>query len=446
MTQRIVVPLLVLAVLIGAAAVALLLVSGDDEDTPALVLRPTAIADSPTATPLDVPTDELPTDHAPGSLVDVPPRPTDFADYPDVIAAYLTAAGDAALDPPCLVRLLAAWEMPPGAEGRVGDLTGYAPCLVGSTDTDLDNEVIVVLTSPTPDPPSSGEIQAKFVLFDRTGTEYRVAFEESLGSLGSHSPVPDILVATGDINAGGTGVLVYGRPICGAHTCTWQVHAITGSDAGYRSLTPEGGLSMATANVGVTDVDGDGDEEIVLRGGIIRSAGAGPQRERTEIYTWDGDQYTLVGTEFDPSGLRYFVVRDADAAFADGDYAKAVRLYTQARDDDVLEEVMYFGSRDELMAYTGLRLGLSYLLLGDTDAASRQINTAIANYPVSVIGQAAVIFRNAIDLTRAGHSGDLGASCHAVTEFARKNLERLEEAWRYGHANPRFDPESVCPF
>ena len=97
------------------------------------------------------------------------------------------------------------------------------------------------------------------------------------------------------------------------------------------------------------------------------------------------------------------------------------------------------------MAYSGFRLGLSNLKLGDTRAASDHIEAAIGNYPVSLDAKAALAFRSAINLTRVG-AGDLSVGCQATIAFANQNLARFEESWNYGYANPGFDPVKFCPF
>ncbi len=99
-----------------------------------------------------------------------------------------------------------------------------------------------------------------------------------------------------------------------------------------------------------------------------------------------------------------------------------------------------------MLAHSGFRLGLAYIKLGDVRAASDAIEQTIASYPVSLHGKAAVVFRNAAGLTQVGVNSDLSTACRAVAEFARQNLERFEEVWYYGYANPEFRPEALCPF
>ncbi len=397
----------------------------------------------PTATPE---TTVLPTAGAATATreptVPIPARPDAFADYLEVIAAYLSEAGDAALGPPCLEELIEELVM---AEPDI-PLTPEERCVMGNTDTDDEDEIVVLLTAE-----GSFGLLSNVVVFDRGTKGYDVTYQWR-GLDGVHQPFVSEIVSVGDITGDGAGELVHATNWCGASTCTLNVFVVAGDSGKYKRLdtsadVPEfpSEIAMPSAEVRVEDTNGDGTMEIVLHGGIIQSAAAGPQRMRTEVYGWDGEQFSLTSIENDPPARRYFKVRDADDAFSQGDYEQAVGLYQEAIDGTGLKEVTWFGSREELTAYSTFRLGLSYLKLGDTKAAAQQISAAIANYPVSLHGKAAMTFRNAISLNQGGYSGQLSAGCDAVSDFANQNLDRLREVWDYGWANPDFDPDALCP-
>jgi tetratricopeptide (TPR) repeat protein len=389
-----------------------------------------------------------------GVRVTVPPRPAEFEDYAEVIAAYLTQAGDAAIGEPCLAELFAAWQMPSGDEGQLApsEPPRGARCLVGNTDGDPEAEVAVSLSFWLAETPAFDlSMLTKVAILDRVDGVYRVVYETQLAEKPEPSLAPAVLVAAEDLTADGAGELVYTTTFCGAHTCFLTVNVLSGDATGYRALTPsdppgQSAVRVASADLRVEDTDGNATKELVLYGGLIGSAGAGVQRAATFTYAWNGETFSLASTVYEPSDLRYFKVRDADDAFARGDYEEAAALYDEAATSDELQEVEFFGSREELRAYALFRRGLSGLQLGDANAASRAIEQAIASYPISLYGQAAVLFRNAGNLSQAGSSGDLSEGCRAVTDFARENAERLQEIWDYGYANPQPAPEDVCPF
>jgi hypothetical protein len=375
----------------------------------------------------------------------VPPRPPDFEDYPSAVAAYLSKAGSAAAER-CLAGLLEAWTMPePDAP-----LAAEERCRAGNTDADADDELAVLFTA-TPEDPGLFGLLSNVAVFDLDGDAYRVVYQSWTADQ-FPEVFPHSIAAAGDVNADGNGELVYTRSTCGAHTCTLSVFVITGDGAGYRHLTPftddpaaPSGIAMETAELTLEDRDGDGAQEIVLHGGIIGSAGAGPQRTRTEVYAWNGEVYALTELTYDTSDLRYFAVLDADAAFGERDYERAAQLYEEALGDG-LAEVEGFGSRDELLAYAEFRLGLSRLVLDDFTGASQAIEVAIARYPATMTADAAIAFRNAMNLSEAGYAGDLAAGCAAATGALENDAARFEEAWSYGYANPQLTPAAVCPF
>lgn len=385
----------------------------------------------------------------PEVIVPVPARPAAFEDYPRAVADYLSATGGPARGVPCLAELLDSWALPAPEHTPIATRDR---CRTGNMDADSDDEVVVLFTAEPDDPGVSG-LLSNVVVFDRTGGGYRVAYQSFVPEQFPQL-TPQAIVAAEDINDDGAGELVYTSTWCGAHTCTLSVFALTGDGEQYAALTSPvedrhaeiGSIAMETADVTLEDRDGDGEQEIVLHGGVIQSVGAGPQRTRTDIYAWNGSTYALTDTAFDESTLRYFKVVDADTAFAAGDYEEAVRGYREALERDNLEDVEYFGSREELLAYTTFRLGLSYLLLGDTAQASQHIEATIATYPASQIGRATVEFRNAIDLTQVGHNGGLAGGCAAATASLNGDPDRFQTAWNYGYANKGLGPADVCPF
>ena len=396
-----------------------------------------------------------PTDAAPASEIDVPPRPAAFADYPDAVATYLSDAGDAAVAT-CLAGLLDVWAMPDGREPLPGDPPPAGErCLAGNVDQDPEDEIAVRFTAE-PDDPAYAGLLSNVAVFDQADGAYRVAYQtwtaDELPEGAHASPFPHTVASAGDINADGNGELVYTTSTCGAHTCSLTVFVLTGTPDAYRHLTPESpdpanpyGIAMETADLSVEDRDGDGAQEIVLHGGTINSVGAGPQRTRTEVYAWDGAVYALTELLYDPSDLRLFRVLDADEAFAAARYDEAATLYNEAIVDTTLADAENFGSRDELLAYAHFRLGLSHLQLGDTAGASQAVETAISRFPTTLIAGAAVAFRDAIDLSQV-RAGELSAGCVAAAASLASATTRFEEAWYYGYSNPQLTPTDVCPF
>ena len=392
------------------------------------------------AQPTATPETEAAATSAPKINVPVPTRPDAFADYPEVIAAYLSEAGGEALGPPCLAALLDAWQMPPGDAAQP---TGGERCTLGSTDTDLDAEVTVVLTATPEGEAYAGLLLSNLVAFDLADGRYRVAYESASGENPHLDIFPVGIIAVEELNGDAAGDLVYTVITCGAHTCTWTVHAVTGDGLAYRRLTPEEGIAMTTADVLVEDRDGDGIKEIVLHGGTISSVGAGPQRTRTEVYGWNGTTYELIETTLSDSDLLYFHILDADLLFGEGEYGEALAAYRRALSNESLVESMYYeNERVELSAYALFRIAVALLAGGGSESeALAALERATSEFSEAINASLAEIFREGYDA-----SADLSASCLAVRNYVAGNIDRFREVWEYGYANPAFDPDTLCPF
>ena len=133
-------------------------------------------------------------------------------------------------------------------------------------------------------------------MFDRDDTTYRVAYTSGLTALGRDQSnlLGNVILAMRDVNGDGGGELVYAAPWCGAHTCGVSVHILSGTDAGYRALTPQDGYTIETPRrVELVDVDGDGADELILSGGAIYSAVSGPGILRVDTYAWNEKEYIL---------------------------------------------------------------------------------------------------------------------------------------------------------
>jgi len=363
--------------------------------------------------------------------VAIPAQPDDFAAYPRVIADYLTAAGATALGPPCLKALLREWVMP--------ETDDPSRCVLGNTDSDPAGEIVAIFTA-APSLPGP-EVRANVVVFDARDGRYDVAFESVSMPEQPAQIMPEsaALLAASDINADGLGELVYVTTSCGAHTCFDTVHIFTGTAEGYHSLSGDE-LAMAFADISLTDRDDDGVQELVMHGGTIGSIGAGPQRSRTEVYDWDGTQYTLVETTYDPSNFLYLRLRDADDAFAAGRYLEAADMYSSALEDTSLD-LWNPEERAELDPYALFRIALSLLAAGEAPSeAVAALDRALEGYPGSAHGELARAFRDSY-LARA----DLPAACQAARDYAAANLDRFTILWDYGYANPEFDVVLLCP-
>jgi len=375
---------------------------------------------------------------------DVPERPAEFADYPAVLADYLTAFPVAGEGDACLHELFQAWDMP--------YFSGDRSCREGNADLDPDNEVAVVLAGPRPE--DFAPFDYNIVVLDRRDGGYGVSYEAGIQPFLAlqANELGNVIVAVEDINGDGGGELVYNRPSCGAHTCFAHIHIVSGGAVGYATLSPlpspedpEGGISMSYADYRLEDVDGDGSEELVLHGGSIGSVGAGPNRERTEIWAWDGLQYTLRETVLDPPTFLYHAILDANALINQSRFSEAERAFVAAVEDPALDSGWNMSDSSniggELESYAYLRAAVARLLGGSDSAGAVDYLDRVVSLDAPLHAPLAAAFRDTY-----ADSGDMATACDAVRTYVADHLAALTDFWNFGYGNPPFDAEAFCPF
>jgi hypothetical protein len=421
--------LVVLALLLAACG------GGGGEETPAASPTPAVTA---TATP---------------PSVAVPAQPSEFAAYPDAIAAYLT---EAQADATCLSQLFAAWEMPEPAFGP--------PCAAADLDGDGRDEYVVRIADPAAEPPvsetppptgplaSSGDI----LVLDDSGDGYEVVFRASAreGLIAVSNPT---ILGADDYNNDGKAEAAFTGASCGAHTCMTSTFIVGWDGSEYVDLFAEP-MSLPwtePSEIEFLDLNADGVKEIRIPAGMISSVGAGPQRESVLTYDWDGTDYVLTRTRYASSDFLYFAVVDADAAYAEGELARATSLYRKAIEDTSLtdwNEGLGTGvrDRDELVPYARFRFYLTQITLlptTDVDTALSLVGSIeglVQEYPNSLHAQAAERFGEAYRGQETPQAG-LTGGCAAFRAFLEERRAEFDAAWDYGYANPMPEPEQLCP-
>jgi len=363
----------------------------------------------------------------------VPDRPDALRNYALTVARYLTSDSASADD--CLAALYAAWKMP-----RVAPVAG---CTLANTDADPAKEVVAVFTAASAVSGATAGTEFDVAIFHRAADGYHVAYESGVQEVfppGTQAFSP--VLAAGDLIGDGGGELAYATGSCGASTCSTTVHVVRGTASGYVSLTPPDGITMASADVNVQDTDGNGSKEIVLTGGEQGSVGAGPQRQQTQVWAWDGTGYALKSTTPAPPTFLYHAVKDADALFAAGKYADAEAAYLAAvGNNDLQVWNPDKNERNELEAYALFRAALAELMAGgDRDKANGYLARGNA-YTGTLSRQLAGAFE-------AGFAakGEVSVGCGAVREDVKANAAEYTQFWDFGYGNPPFDPDTVCPF
>jgi hypothetical protein len=375
------------------------------------------------------------------TAVPPPAMPSSFGEIPATIADYLTQGGGSS---DCLAALFAAWEMPSD---------GTTQCAAADMDGDGEDEYVVRVAQSSEAATSPEGLAGTVIVFDDEAGTYVAVFSlEELAASGqlvtvAEGGVPDpAIFGVDDYNGDGRAEAALTSSECGASTCNLTLCLVASTDGAYAGViqSSEGGgcvsAPVADDQVRFEDGDGDGVSDLLFREGLIGSVGAGPQRESIRTYRWDGEHYVLDSTEYAPSDVRYFKVRDADDAFAKGDYQTAISLYQEAAESPSLQDVDGFGDPAELKAYARFRIGLVKAVQGDEEGALAAVDAAIAADPNALHSQMAAQFR--LGYSKVKH---VSAGCSAARDFIQGHLDAFAALWEYGYANPTFQPAALCP-
>lgn len=253
------------------------------------------------------------------------------------------------------------------------------------------------------------------------------------------------LLAVDDLNRNGGRNLVWTNTYCGAHTCVSELKVEQWEGSTYIDWI-YGRPYMETATYTIADtVPSNAGLEIVVYGGAIGSAGAGPIRQRTETYTsFAGAPYQQWGTEYDSTTCYYHRLveenRTYDLANAPESGGYPISQYETLLADAALtlDDCPYAYGPEMLgllQDFTRFRLVVSY------SAYSEPANAAAARAAITTpaIQGAADAF-----LTAYGSTPDVDAACAAVTTYAEANPASWNYMADWGYANPPFYAEWLC--
>jgi hypothetical protein len=327
---------------------------------------------------------------------------------------------------------LGDWGVLPDAEDQVTavDLTG-----------DGAEEVILALARP--------EAQAiirpgVLLVFGCSAGKYINLYREGDADAELFDPAVE-LIRIADVNLDDLPDVAYVLRTCGAHTCFEQLK-ILGWD-GTQLVSLMGGtldLPYPTYHLELGQIE-------AISGGI-GSVGAEPQRGYAEIWTWNGDVFTVTETIYEPAVYRYHALLDGDRALRAGDYLTATEMYKRVIEDDALESFEGFISQPDevderafLTAFARWRLLLTDLQMGDVEGTQAEFDRLQTDYPPGAVGHE--IFKMAQLFWGASMQGqDIVQGCSEVVAAGERFAPVLEFFNNnYGYANPWWEPRDLCP-
>lgn len=328
-----------------------------------------------------------------------------------------------------LGAILQRWDAPgggPRSSVTEADLTG-----------DGQPELVVGLVDPSAPPSPAGPRGLVIAIHTEGGRARSIPLATPTAPQGAAGPFVQRVV---DADRNGSAEVLLQSQVCGASTCTLHPGVATWAGGSYRLLTPPE-LSMASGAAALEDRDNDGRLELILTGGQLGSAGAGPQRSRTEVYRLVGGRYELAETISEPTTSRYLTIVDANAAFSRRDFRAAEPLYQRAAMDAALTDDRPAGGNvgPGLRAFARFRLLLLNVLVGQDDDAREILERMQALDAATPYPAAAQVFWHTY-----GQTGSPEAACRQFAEAATRQPALLEPLTGWGYGNAEMKAEDLC--
>ncbi len=291
--------------------------------------------------------------------------------------------------------------------------------------------------------------------------------------LSGEEPDPGIR-AIEDMNRDGVPEIVFSFiEVIGTHANYTRVfHIVEWDGQGFAGLIqsetyPLDGATVYNGDGGVQDTDGDGRLELVLLNGIGQGyPDSGPQRQRTDVWAWDGTAFALARSEYEPPVYRFQAVQDGDEATRRGEYDRALAFYHQAISDESLlgwsrghlwPDSAYGASptptpdpeeRPRLAAYAHYRIMLLYAVEGDPNQAQVIYRGLGDGFPVGTPGSPYVELATAFWAAYDDRE-DLASACAGAAEYAASHADDILtplSSGFYGLSQRDYTPEDICPF
>jgi len=332
-------------------------------------------------------------------------------------------------------------------------------------------EVVVTLTFYVEGQYADGGL----FVYDCQGGAYVGGAVVPLGGqvLSAGGPDPGIRVIQ-DMNADGVPEIVLSFVgVVGTHANFTRLFRILEWDGAQfvdlvqSDIEPNYAAPVLNGDGAIYDTNGNKNLELVLNNGVGRGyEDGGPQRERTDTWSWNGQVFHLLRSEYEPPIYRFQAVQDGDDAARAGRYDRALAFYKQAISDEGLlgwssgqlwPDSAYGGQstpvpdpeeRERLTAYALYRVMLVYALQDDKAKAQSTFEQLQADYPEGTAGQAYARLAAAFwDSYNA--RGNVAVGCKKAVQFAAAEAEMVLVSLgggMYGADNRDYRAQDICPF
>lgn len=345
--------------------------------------------------------------------------PATLADYPAAILAYLNTARNT-------INTLATWLTKCEASGE-----GRGDVVIANIQSARSNDVVVTLRDPAGDPISA---TGMLLIYHAGQQGYTLARQaDGTGAVA--------LLQVSDLNGDKKMDVVWTDTSCGAHTCFSTLFVDSWDGTAYQDWLA-GEPTIASAEFSFKDMTPDGSgQEIIMYGGVIGSAGAGPQRAWTETYASIKEApYTLYKQVYDASKCLYHQILDANQAFDNWTkqgFDPAIVAYKAAIADKTAETCGTIP--DELATlrdFARFRLIVAYVGGGEAAEAEK----LVSQITQTALRGAADTFLKSYRSTRS-----VLQACRDTTRYAQATPAAWQFLADWGYANPSFKAEDLCP-
>ncbi len=286
-------------------------------------------------------------------------------------------------------------------------------------------------------------------------------------------PDPGIRVIQ-DMNANGVAEIVLSYiEVIGTHSNYTRLFRILEWDGSqFVDLVQSDSVPSDTAAVqngdgAVYDTNGNRNLELVLTNGVGQGyEDGGPQRERTEFWTWNGYAFRLARSEYEPPVYRFQAVQDGDDSALAGRFEQALDFYEQAIFDDGLlgwsqgqfwPEAAHADTptptpdpdeRSRLSAYALYRTMLVHVLTDAMEDAQIAFEELQGQFPEGISGHQYAELAKAFWEEYSARA-DVGRACVRAAEYADAHTDEvlvpLGSSY-YGYLNRNLTAQDVCPF
>lgn len=187
---------------------------------------------------------------------------------------------------------------------------------------------------------------------------------------------------------------------------------------------------------------------LTIAHGTFDDVNAGPQRNSSETWSFNGATMAQTGTTREPALYRIHALHDADEAFRRKDFAGATALYNRVLSDASLQTWDGPGALKEeqsaLGAFAQFRLAQVALAQGNVNGAKTALSS-LASMPANAESQPYAAMAKAVSDALVD-SNDATIACNTAVAFAEKNPKTHEQlgSATFGFANYDYQPADMC--